>query len=124
MLLSHHEGETGETEMALTFEQLAERIASLREARGLSQTELAEKLGMHPSALSRIETGDRKVSAYEIVALAEALEVDTDELLKEQVTQDVFAVALRADELGGVKEHVDWFRDVVDDYVALRKLSR
>lgn len=58
-------------------------IKCLRKEKHISQTLLAEKLGMKQSQISKIETGFRKVKADEINKLAEALSVATQELLKE-----------------------------------------
>ena len=43
----------------LTQEQVGRRIAELRAERGISQRRLATALGLDPSALSRIESGER-----------------------------------------------------------------
>jgi transcriptional regulator with XRE-family HTH domain len=43
--------------------------------RGLTQKQLAERSGMHPSILSRIESGKREASLGEVVRLANALHV-------------------------------------------------
>jgi transcriptional regulator with XRE-family HTH domain len=44
-----------------------------RNWRGLTQRQLAERCGLHPSILSRIESGKREASLHEVVRLAEAL---------------------------------------------------
>ena len=59
--------------------EFGERLAALRKARGLTQTQLAEKIGSSQRALSRYETvADR---APVLAALAKALRVTRDELL-------------------------------------------
>ena len=59
-------------------------IRTLREQRGLSQVELAEKARVGQSYLSRLESGSRGARADEFAAMlqriATALEVSTDEL--------------------------------------------
>lgn len=57
------------------------RLRSAREARQLSQGELAERTGMQPSAVSHFETGTRKPSFENLRRLADALGVSTDYLL-------------------------------------------
>ena len=57
------------------------RIKALREARGLSQEELADEVGLHRVALTQIENAQREVSAQELVALSEAFGVSADILL-------------------------------------------
>lgn len=58
-----------------TLTELGERIRAARLAHGLSQAELAGRLGVDRSAVVRMEGGERKVSALELVALSEALKV-------------------------------------------------
>jgi len=56
------------------FEEIA-RIVIMRRARlGLSQQELAERMGTTASAISRIESGQHRTSAETLRRLAEALE--------------------------------------------------
>ncbi len=53
---------------------LGERIALARSAKGLSQQELASRVRIDRTALSKIESGVRRVSALELAAVAEALQ--------------------------------------------------
>jgi transcriptional regulator with XRE-family HTH domain len=103
---------------------LAERIATLRKRAGLKQDELAEKIGLNTSAVSRIESGSRGVSAYEVLAISEALQVDVNDLLVSREPKDVFAVALRSGPDEDVAASVAWFKQAVDDYLALQRLSK
>lgn len=50
-------------------------LARLRRDRGLTQVELATRIGMPQSFFSKIETGERSLHASEIFAYADALEV-------------------------------------------------
>lgn len=54
---------------------LGERIAAARRDLNLTQEHLASKVGLERTALGRIEAGERKVSAVELVDLADALDV-------------------------------------------------
>lgn len=47
-------------------------IVLAREARGLTQTDLAEKLQLHKANISRLENGDTNVNEQTLVALAKA----------------------------------------------------
>ena len=60
---------------------LGRRISALRKQRGLSQAELANRLGISPSAMGMYEQGRREPSAETLVALARELQVTTDFLL-------------------------------------------
>lgn len=69
----------------LTQQQVGQRVAELRAERGVSQRRLAAALGLDPSAMSRIESGDRGLAVGELVAASEFLGVDTDVLLRSEV---------------------------------------
>jgi transcriptional regulator with XRE-family HTH domain len=60
---------------------LSRRVKALREKLGLSQDTLARKVGVSRSALSQIETGERRVTADELVKLSEALNTPVGVLL-------------------------------------------
>jgi transcriptional regulator with XRE-family HTH domain len=49
---------------------LAERLRSAREVAGLSQEDVAQKLGLPRPAISQIENGHRRVEALELARLA------------------------------------------------------
>ena len=76
-------------------ENIAARLKEGRTMAGLSQAHAADKLGLQRPAISEIESGNRKVSAEEIVQFAELYKVsttwllcqedDTDESMNEQV---------------------------------------
>lgn len=52
-------------------EVVAERLRMAREMAGLSQSQVAKKLGMHRPSISEMEAGRRSVTANELVDLAE-----------------------------------------------------
>ncbi|USG65842.1 helix-turn-helix domain-containing protein [Brevibacillus ruminantium] len=61
---------------------VGQRIKYLRERCKWSQIQLAEKLGIHNTVLSRIESGEKKsVDNYLISKAADVFEVTTDFLL-------------------------------------------
>ena len=52
--------------------RLGRRLRQLREERGLTQEEAAEKMGVHTNHVSRIELGDVNVTLATLVAASEA----------------------------------------------------
>lgn len=60
---------------------LTKRLVDLRENSGLSQSEVARRIGIDNSSLSRIESGSRKVSAEELSKFATLYDVTTDYLV-------------------------------------------
>ncbi len=59
-----------------------EVLKAIREKRGLTQGELAAKVGVHWVTISRIETGARNPSMPLLVKLAKALKVKVGRLLE------------------------------------------
>ena len=55
------------------FIALANRIVDLREQRGFSQTELAKRLGVSKSTMSKIELGNRRLSTDEDMEIIKAI---------------------------------------------------
>lgn len=62
------------------------RLKEARDARGLSQLDLAQQSGLQPSAISHFETGGRRPSFGNLQLLAEVLDVSTDYLLGRTVS--------------------------------------
>lgn len=62
-------------------ESLGQRVARLRKARGYTQTELAERIGIIQALISDYERDKLRLSADMVIRFASALEVTTDELL-------------------------------------------
>lgn len=60
--------------------QFGRRLRELRQARGLSQEELAFRAGVHRTYVSSAERGERNVSLVNIERLAKALEVEISDL--------------------------------------------
>lgn len=63
---------------ALTQEAIGARIASARDDAGFTQAELGGRIGLDRTAVAKIESGTRKVSATELLALADALQRPID----------------------------------------------
>ena len=63
-------------------ERLGHRIASQRRATGLTQAELAEKVGVQPETICRLETGKRRVSLEMLALISESLSLELHELFR------------------------------------------
>ena len=62
---------------------LSEQIYTLRRKSGLSQEQLAEKVGVSRQAVSKWENGTSDPSTVNLLALAKLYGVSADELLRE-----------------------------------------
>ena len=76
--------------MATTF---GSNLARLRKSHGLTQKELAEKIGINSTLISDYERGKLRLFDENIVKIAEALNITTDTLLglnqENQVSENV-----------------------------------
>jgi transcriptional regulator with XRE-family HTH domain len=63
------------------FQKLGERIAALRNARGLTQVQLADALGYSQQQVLSFEKGRRRVPVSALPELAKVLGVPVEELL-------------------------------------------
>lgn len=59
------------------------KIRKYRKAQGISQEQLAERIGVSVTHMSHIETGNTKLSLSVFVAIADSLNVRTDDLLSD-----------------------------------------
>jgi len=66
--------------MSRVERQFGKRVRELRLARGLSQEEMAFKIGVHRTYLGGIERGERNPSLKNIAAIAMALDISLREL--------------------------------------------
>ncbi|OOF42231.1 transcriptional regulator [Rodentibacter rarus] len=62
---------------------LREIFISQRQALGLSQRALCEKMGVVSSFVGKIETGDRRLDVLEFIKYCEALELNASKLILE-----------------------------------------
>ncbi len=65
-------------------ELIGRRIKEARQAKGLSQEALSEKIGMSAKYLSSVERGKENPTLDTLIKLADALEVETSELFNYQ----------------------------------------
>jgi transcriptional regulator with XRE-family HTH domain len=62
---------------------LGEVLLRAREKAGLKQSDLAARLGLPASYLSKIENGTRRLDVIELIQIAEAMGVDPASLVRE-----------------------------------------
>lgn len=64
-------------------EWLRRYFVSQRKQLGLSQRELADKLGVIASFISKIETGDRRLDVVEFIRYCQGLELDAESVIRQ-----------------------------------------
>lgn len=65
------------------YQLLVDKLREMREEAGMSQRELAEKLGREHSFVGRIEIGERRVDLVEFFWICGACEQDPEEVVVE-----------------------------------------
>jgi transcriptional regulator with XRE-family HTH domain len=75
------------------YEELGRRINDTRKQRGLTQEELAERVGLTRTSITNIEKGRQKVLSHLLVELSGALNIPLSDLLP---NPDAEARALQA----------------------------
>jgi ribosome-binding protein aMBF1 (putative translation factor) len=72
----------GKTLGSVRHKALVDLIVSKREAAGLTQAQLAEKLGEYQSFVARLESGQRRIDVIEFIEIARVLGFDSVKALK------------------------------------------
>ena len=70
-----------------TYARFRELLIEAREANGLSQAALAERLRRPQSYVSKFERGERRLDVVEFLDVARALEIDAFQLLRHLTAQ-------------------------------------
>lgn len=83
----------------MNYYEIGQRIRKFRKACNLSQEELAEKVGISTTHMSHIETGNTKLSLSVFVDIANALSVQTDELLYDKLRNSKSNMKEKIDEV-------------------------
>jgi Zn-dependent peptidase ImmA (M78 family)/transcriptional regulator with XRE-family HTH domain len=84
------------SEKHMDWSDFGQRIANARRAARLSQAELAAALGLDRTAVTKLETGERKVDSLELVRLARALGRPMDWFFAEPIPSVVARRSQRA----------------------------
>ena len=64
------------------YKSLIEMLGEARRSAGLSQTDLARKLGKRQQFVSKYESGERRLDVVEFADIARALRLDTAALVQ------------------------------------------
>ena len=83
---SRHGGQdrvSTKSKLANELVTLGHVIVHARERAGLKQSDVAAKLGLPASYLSKIENGSRRLDVIELLQIAEAIGTDPAEIVRE-----------------------------------------
>ncbi|OGS01260.1 MAG: transcriptional regulator [Elusimicrobia bacterium RIFCSPLOWO2_12_FULL_59_9] len=66
------------------YQKLLKRLKAVRRDNGITQEELARRLGKPQSFVSKYENGERRLDVAEYLEIASALGINVDPLLRNQ----------------------------------------
>lgn len=110
---------------------LGQRLQIERKARGLTQQQLANLLGVARTTIVAVEKGERTLQPEEIARLAEAWKVSINDLVRERPAIEPLAPQLRAaapsvglseSDVAGVGETAEALRQLGENYLELERL--
>ena len=104
--------------------EIGVRCRDLREQAGLTQAEIGTAIGLDQSAVSRIELGERTLSARDIALLSDALGTTVSRILSDPAGTGR-KVLLRANDATDtdIVESIARFQECIDDYEGVLALS-
>jgi transcriptional regulator with XRE-family HTH domain len=89
-MVSRHGGRdrvSTKTKLAGELTILGRVLAATRERAGIKQSDLAARLDVPASYLSKIENGTRRLDVIELIQIAAAMNVDPGEIVQEVVKE-------------------------------------
>ncbi|MDK2807145.1 MAG: hypothetical protein PWR08_215 [Thermoanaerobacterium sp.] len=103
------------------------KIKAAREARGLSQIEVVERLAekdinMSRETLSKIENGNRTVSAVELNALCKVLNIDINILFEDEEDDDLVTLFRKKNFSEKTVEEVEKLQDMIKMFIYQKKI--
>ena len=111
--------------------EFAKRIKALRLQKGISQGEIAKKIGIHKINYGRYERGESQPSAETLTKLADVLNVSTDYLLEGE-EQDAIVANFEDRDLLKIfskvetlpLEEKETIKDLIDAYLKRKQLQQ
>ncbi|MGD0474262.1 MAG: helix-turn-helix transcriptional regulator [Candidatus Velthaea sp.] len=65
------------------YKRLIKRLVAARSVAGLTQAQVAQKLGRGQSYVSKYESGERRLDVVELIDIADVVAIDVIELLND-----------------------------------------
>ena len=101
---------------------LGARIRSLREAKGFTQEQLAEKLNCSRQKYARLEKGLIDISFASISAIAQILGIKIEEITSAVSNKKVEEPLYRVNNVNGKEDKFLFINNMLDTFYAHRKL--
>ncbi len=104
------------------FETVGKNILEVLLEKNISQTELAEKIGVSKQVMGKIVKGQKAINALEIKKISEALEVNMERLLEEKedlVEEPVLMFMGKVKEQS--KEDIKFLSSVIGEIISMEE---
>ncbi|HSK49595.1 MAG TPA: helix-turn-helix transcriptional regulator [Solirubrobacterales bacterium] len=98
------------------------RVKALRERQSITQEEFGQALGLDQSAVSRIEAGQRAMTARELAAASAALNVTIGHLMEQEEAEPALLRAAESED-EAIKESLRIFSACIDEYRGIEALA-
>jgi transcriptional regulator with XRE-family HTH domain len=109
--------------MIATNEEFGARIKELREVSNLTQSDLADRLGVSQSTLSRLEDGTRSVTARQLVQISDALGVSLNRLVASEGALETTHLRAGDADAGSVTDSLRVFDECIDQFRGVQALA-
>lgn len=104
------------------FECVGSNILEVLSKNNMSQTELAEKIGVSKQVMGKIVKGQKSINALEIKKISDALKITMERLLEEKPDVDKEPVLMF---MGNVKEgnnkHIKFLSTVISEIINMEE---
>ena len=84
----------------LDQKMFGEKLRNHRKKLGMTQEEVAEKVGVSPQAISKWEAGDCLPDCFNLKAISDIYQISADVLLETESSGDIEAVSAKIEQLG------------------------
>ncbi len=107
------------------FENIGLNISEVLSDRNMSQTDLAERMGISKQVMSKIINGQKAINALEIKSIAKILDVDVNRLVEEKTSNTnnrESLVMLMGEVNGNTKQELTFLNTVINELDYLEDL--
>ena len=113
--------------MAGLFTAIGKNILKRLDQLQVSQTELAERIGVSKQVINKIVQGKKAINAVEISSIAEALNLSVDELVKTETdlgAEDSFLLMMGSVSKSNTKEDLSFLYHMMDEMLKIESLAK
>lgn len=109
--------------MIATNQEFGARIKELREMAGITQSDLALRLEVSQSGLSRLEDGTRSITAQQLVQISDALGVPLNRLVAGDGAAETTRLRAGDADVEAVTDSLRIFGECIDQFRGVQALA-